>query len=326
MNSSFCGWKEITSSTSNPPARGSHSMVIDKKSNLYVFGGNSGIWEHGPRDDLYVYSAADSKWSLLETKGVTPAPVFRHSAIYDGDDSNNRMIIFGGAEGTESGGLAHSNTLHEYNIDTNTWTKLSPSGVPPPRWFHIAVKIGRVMYMYGGIGTSQFFGDLWTYHLDENKWSELKPKGDNPLTRSHASVVVSEDQKNIYIIAGAKCFGANCLLNDVVRYNVETNTYHQVEVTGTKPIQRTGHSTVVIGDSFYLFGGCDWDGKYVNDFWRFDFATSTWTRLNPSEELPKVRNIHKAVPSGKSFFLFGGYSDLTGIGPAYYGDLWQFSL
>lgn len=42
----------------------------------------------------------------------------------------------------------------------------------------------------------------------------------------------------------------------------------------------------VLSDSAYLFGGDRADSSVVNDLWRFDFDTNTWTELKAKGAIP----------------------------------------
>src|SRR5205807_918814 len=69
---------------------------------------------------------------------------------------------------------------------------------------------------------------------------------------------------------------------------------------GVVPRARKGHSSVVVGDSVYIFGG---EGEGVGDekgrVWVFDTVSNSWSCLDPAKgaSYPKHRTGHAAASS-----------------------------
>ncbi|KAF4710487.1 hypothetical protein FOZ63_014551, partial [Perkinsus olseni] len=82
-------------------------------------------------------------------------------------------------------------------------------------------------------------------------------------------------------------------------------------------------SAVVHKDSMLVFGGHD-GSKHLNDFYMFDFITSTWALVEPSLSSkvppPTPRDSHIAAVYGDSMYVFGGS---TGTAR---NDLYEFNL
>jgi hypothetical protein len=51
---------------------------------------------------------------------------------------------------------------------------------------------------------------------------------------------------------------------------------HIVPKSKEIPKPRYAHTAVVLGDSMYVLGG--YSAQYLDDFWEFNFITSTWRR------------------------------------------------
>ncbi len=88
--------------------------------------------------------------------------------------------------------------------------------------------------------------------------------------------------RSIYIFGGYDGFNR---VNDFYEYNLDCHTWTEVLSsglssigTGAAPTPRHSHSAVIYEDSMYVFGG--YDGHYRNDFYRFNFVTSTWSQIN----------------------------------------------
>lgn len=132
-------WTELSPSGTPPAARGGVTGVYDPTSNrMIVFGGRDASGEN--RNDVWVLTHANgegaSQWIRLIANGVAGSPPARsgHSAVYD--SVNNRMIIFGGCQGScapltdEVWVLSNANGLG----GTPVWAELFPQvpqGVAP---------------------------------------------------------------------------------------------------------------------------------------------------------------------------------------------------
>lgn len=87
---------------------------------------------------------------------------------------------------------------------------------------------------------------------------------------------------------------------------VRTCKWSQVETTGHGPGKLAYHSSVVIGDSMYLYGGSSQTSEneklyilYMNTF--------EWNIVKTHGDTPGLLDEHSAVVSGRNMILFGGY-------------------
>ena len=82
-----------------------------------------------------------------------------------------------------------------------------------------------------------------------------------------------------------------------------------VEARGEIPSARFGHGQCSVGHCLYVFGGrmgTAVDEKLLNDLYKFDTQTSTWSRVSCSGEVPCERSYHSMVSTGSTIFVFGG--------------------
>lgn len=87
------------------------------------------------------------------------------------------------------------------------------------------------------------------------------------------------------------------------------------------PKQRSLHSGVVIGDSFFVFGGYDGSSR-LNELHRFDFPSSAWSHVIPSGgSAPSPRDRLAACALQQSMYIFGGYDGTNRV-----NDLWRFDV
>jgi N-acetylneuraminic acid mutarotase len=87
------------------------------------------------------------------------------------------------------------------------------------------------------------------------------------------------------------------------------------------PKQRSLHVGVCIGDSFYIFGGYD-GATRLNDLHRFDFVTSCWSLVVPSNGIsPSPRDRLAAISHRDCIYIWGGYDGSNRV-----NDLWKFDI
>lgn len=65
---------------------------------------------------------------------------------------------------------------------------------------------------------------------------------------------------------------------------IESTDYKRLEPTSSSPPARYGHSTAVIDDQIYIFGGSNTNGplEEKGKVWVFDTDTNSWSSLNAS--------------------------------------------
>ena len=90
------------------------------------------------------------------------------------------------------------------------------------------------------------------------------------------------------------------------------------------PPPRSGAASVVLNDKLYVFGGFGGGAGRLDDFYSFDFATSSWEEIKPAgDEKPGCRENNGVVisSSSRTIILFGGYN-----GRRWLNDLWSFDI
>jgi hypothetical protein len=270
-------WTNLFSngSASSPPARSGQTAVYDSVNDrLIIFGGCSGYCLPA-LNDVWVLANATSgspSWTQLSPTGSVPAPRTRAAAVYDA--TNNRMIVFGGQDGSGSGGstfpevwvLANANGLG----GAPAWTQLSFSGGPPPGQYGASAvydQANNIMIVFAGAahGTGKPTNAVWTLS------------------------------------------NANGLIGTPVWTNTVANG-----ATGS-PAKRSFHSAVYDPNSnrMTIFGGVDNSKVYVLDNANGMGGASTWSELSPTGTAPLARNSHAAMydATQNRMIIFGGNSE-----------------
>jgi N-acetylneuraminic acid mutarotase len=111
------------------------------------------------------------------------------------------------------------------------------------------------------------------------------------------------------------------IYNDAWALDLTTFAWALLTTTGTKPIARNGHSSVVSNGKMVVFGGHN-DG-YKNDAWTLDLTTLAWTLLTTTGTKPSVRIYHSSVLYNGKMVVFGGSgADAS----SRYDDTWTLDL
>ncbi|KAI0982461.1 hypothetical protein GJ496_000385 [Pomphorhynchus laevis] len=146
-------WKKHKPIESTPSPRIGHSL--DGFNNkLYLFGGRTS--DRHFTNEYFVYNK--KSWNLVKTNtDQAPPPRCSHSSvIFNGDNSNAKLIIFGGNAGSN-----RLNDLYFFMFETYTWIEVECGfeGIPSPRSCHTASIVNNQMIVFGG----------WTQKSSDNK-------------------------------------------------------------------------------------------------------------------------------------------------------------
>ena len=202
-----------------------HSGVVDGV-NMIVFGGRVAGYTY--MNDLHAYNTETNAWSVLSPSGTTPAARFGHTALMD--ITTRTMYVYGGAiEG------AVTNDLHSYNIGSDEWSALSPSGaLPPTTYGHTAVfdSARRTMWVFVGYGaphgetSRSYLNEMWSYDVQANRFSKVTPAGTAPILLYAI--------KAFWVDAGILAWSPlNREAQTMFTYDVRTNTWSSATASGT---------------------------------------------------------------------------------------------
>uniref|UniRef100_A0A8B9XCV4 Kelch domain containing 4 n=1 Tax=Bos mutus grunniens TaxID=30521 RepID=A0A8B9XCV4_BOSMU len=195
-----------------PPRRCAHQAVVVPQGGgqLWIFGG-----EFASPDgeqfyhykDLWVLHLATKTWEQVRSPGG-PSGRSGHRMVA----WKRQLILFGGFhESTRD--YIYYNDVYAFNLDTFTWSKLSPSGTgPTPRsGCQMTVTPQGNIIIYGGYSKQRVRKDVdrGTQHSDmfllkaedgsEGKWSwtRINPSGAKPTPRSGFSVAVAPNHQTL---------------------------------------------------------------------------------------------------------------------------------
>ncbi|XP_031513896.1 kelch domain-containing protein 4 isoform X1 [Papio anubis] len=238
---------------SPPPRRCAHQAVVVPQGGgqLWVFGGefaspNGEQFYH--YKDLWVLHLATKTWEQVKSTGG-PSGRSGHRMVA----WKRQLILFGGFhESTRD--YIYYNDVYAFNLDTFTWSKLSPSGMgPTPRsGCQMSVTPQGGIVIYGGYSKQRVKKDVdkGTRHSDmfllkpedgrEDKWvwTRMNPSGVKPTPRSGFSVAMAPNHQTLF-------FGGVCdeeeeeslageFFNDLYFYDATRNRWFEGQLKGPK--------------------------------------------------------------------------------------------
>ena len=188
-------------------------------------------------------------------------------------------------------------------------------GVSPESCFGataVAIDGGRSLLSVGGrclgnpLATDP--SQLWEYRIDLNRWSR---RADLPLDTSDHSAVVARDF--VWVFGGD---GSQGLSNEIHRYDVLTDSWTQVGVTGDRPGARRDHGAIVARNTMLIFGGIEepFFPETMDDVWQLDLDTLGWTEVTSlpgglaSMAIAVVPSRMRASPAVEAL-IYGGVTD-----------------
>ena len=168
-------------------------------------------------------------------------------------DETKSLIIYGGISGKELNRHIYSFDVQKKEIK-NLTENLKDDETPPPRQDHAAVIYNNALYIYGGLGLDNIiYDDMWKYDFSSNSWTEIKTEAQQKKYDKKRQKEMEKENNNEKENAEIE----------------EDEPYEEDDIEDIRPKGRSGHSMVVIGDEFYIFGGKTGLIKESNEIWKF---------------------------------------------------------
>jgi len=329
-------WTKIGVTGSNPPLREGSSAIYDAVNDtLVIYGGDATPnFVFGDAWTLSNVIAGGTRvWTELSFTGLIPNGRSGHSAFYD--SSTNRMIVFGGVDGSSDFGDVWYLSDPSGNGATPEWTLLSASGTAPTLYDHSAVydSVANAMYVFGGTSTDPKLQiSNHTFVLSKangvgaSAWTVSGP----PVRYSQSAFFDSAD--NALFVFGGQHATTNINFNDYWKNTGVVGStgenWSNLNISGSKPAARFGHTVLYDtgNNRMMMFGGATgFPAPCANDYWVLQHANANggspaWTQVTPSGTAPLARTNYGAAydTATNSLIMFGGYDCVS----TYFNDVW----
>lgn len=188
------GWAELTPRL-RPPKTSQAAMVYHSASEQFLLTGGHGMGIDGTLAS-WTYNPAGNVWSRL---AIAEAPSHRWNHAMAYDPAGDRVVLFGGM-------TAHgpNNETWVYYLENETWSNRAPVNGPLARHGHRLVfdEIRERVVLFGGVGRSSIYSDMWVYDLDANSWSEVNQIG-APAPRFEHSMAYHRPSDRIFLFGSS---------------------------------------------------------------------------------------------------------------------------
>jgi hypothetical protein len=250
---------------------------------------------------------SDPAWSRIRTPR---GPAAREDHTWTVGGGGHYAYLFGGRDGGREFG-----DLWRYDLQQDTWERLSPRGTrPQPRFGHSAVWVdGLGVVIFAGQRGPDFFRDLWAYDPGVDRWTRLPARGQAPRPRYGSCMVLGADGR-LWVSHGFTSAGR---FDDTRAYNLARQRWASIAPDAGRPGERCLHDCFTAADgSLVLYGGQD-DGAFaLGDLWVMG-RERTWDRLD--DPRPEPRRLYAVAEAGGVAYLFGGAGEDNDA----FDDLWR---
>ncbi|XP_078507442.1 multiple epidermal growth factor-like domains protein 8 isoform X2 [Lissotriton helveticus] len=231
--------------------------------------------------------------------------------MVEGPDST--LWMFGGMSLRE--GVLGS--VYRYSIPERRWTQMLAGTEdggpgPSPRYFHAAAYISsrNAMYVLGGLTSTSVTNDFWVLNLTTLQWKQETV----PLLPAVAGHTLTQRRGSSLLLIGGYS-PENGLNNQLLEYNVETESWKASHQSGTPPTGLYGHSAVYheATDAVYVFGGHRFHVEVVSaspELYSLSYPNLTWSLLAPSQgRKPLSHFFHVAAIVRDTMVVIGGRTE-----------------
>ena len=214
-------------------------------------------------NELYQLDTRTLVFSLITQLGgdAIPAAVSGHSAtMVAGAGGADTMLVLGGSQND-----GYNTYVHEFDVASSTWTRISPIGSRVQLAGHSATFYAAtgLVYVFGGYGPqssgfSQRSSELYTYSPTGQYWASITSTNDAllPQMAFHSATLLGDTVVH---------FGGNrhehyqdeeCHVDETWIYSLRCNSWLQLDTAGsTTALGRSSHAAVALDDTIYVVGG-----------------------------------------------------------------------
>jgi hypothetical protein len=335
-------WTDRTPSGSKPIARSGASMVFDSTRNVFlIFGGRSTT--NFDLADTWEWDPTGGTFTDRTESGLAPGGRSQHSMVFE--KSSGKVLLFGGGlagQFNDGNGvsLAFGDTW-EWDSAKFAWTQLVPPAAPSARYDSAMIwddKRSRAV-LFGGMQKGQAdvdgtpMQDTWEWDPAKLVWTERTASGPKPSVR-YGHAMAYDPGRGMTVLVGGWDIDSGNGLADAWDWNPTTAGWTQ-RLTGSEPnlpLPRMYASLVtdtaltrldlVAGLVTFPDTGFGVQTLATAQLWELDPATSKFTNLAPSRNVPSGRDRHAMAfypGTGKSY-VFGGQDNMGQM----LDDLWEW--
>ncbi|MFO0645512.1 MAG: kelch repeat-containing protein [Polyangiales bacterium] len=266
-------------------------------------------------------------WTAIAGAPMGPAARWGYMVAPVGDGT---AYVYGGTTllNTGSGTVSNELWLVDGRTSTPTFTRLTVTGAPPPRYCGCLAYIpaSRTVLMIGGRNPSEAPAETWALPLDTMAWSRVMVPSTPGGVIGCAMGWSTARGALFHFGGGAQSTGFSAITS---RFDPEGPRWVTVEATGPRGRYDDAFVPLPDGRRFVMTAGARGataGPAFLNDTWIFDAMAETWEQVMTEGEAPAGRrNPWISVDRDGQGFLMAMGS--TGIQPGeVLSDTWHLDL
>jgi hypothetical protein len=180
----------------------------------------------------------------------------------------------------------------------DTWTAMSTTNAPSPRFGHTAVWTGSEMIVWGGWNGTDYFNTGARYNPSTDSWTATSTTNAPTARFSHTAVWTGLEM----IVWGGN---SGLDTNTGGRYDPGTDIWTPTSTTNA-PDARELQTAVWTGTEMIVWGGVNSDLlRLYRSGGRYNSSTDSWTDTSTANA-PTARDMHTVVWTGSEMIVWGG--------------------
>lgn len=274
-----------------------HSLVADKRGNLWMFAGYS--LHHQALNDIRQFDTRNSSWMQV-TVDSTPEAKMPQGRYFHGADiqhSKQNIFIYGGLTGLEKINSSENvlNDFWKFSLINQRWQEIEPRSdfKPPPLAGHTLTLIKDndhdILILIGGFSPKNGLAHLsYAYNLSTLQWNHVNAKGSAPIGIFGHSAVFHSLSQCIYVFGGY-VFQDNDrteMSNKLFVFNYAQKVWSEVPVfnelnrpEGNLPRARFLHSAITTDNYMVIYGGRTNPQNSSDILNAYVYKCNQWVRL-----------------------------------------------
>jgi hypothetical protein len=213
-------WSQVVTAT-NPGVHHSLGLAYDPVENVVIlFGGFGG--DGYETDDTWKFDCETREWSDLAPATV-PLARYGHVMVYD--ESINLIVMTSGNTASQG----HQQDTWTFNATSNTWTQLTPTGVPDRlKWPSMTYdSVNQKCILFGGQIGDNAVNRTWIYDSQLNMWLRRYP-ANAPSDRINTGLAFDPVNNVTILYGGWDLEGTGDVYHDTWTYSYEDNVWTEM--------------------------------------------------------------------------------------------------
>ena len=256
----------------------------------------------GHNHKIWFRNCWSKNWLIWGSKNTTMSEYqggCKHVAVR----LNSSIVVIGGRNRYYQ--TMPLSVIWTYNLYTEQWRKHQipheVNDVPNELEDTCAAAIGADIYLFGG-SIYKSTNEMWKLTGTTQEclnWSKLEPQQDVKLPCPRFGHSGWEYAQCLWVFGGKGLFSSEYLsdhgdisqmyTNQLLCYDPSTQKWTNPQCFGSVPYPRMYHSTTVIRDKTWLFGGITSVSHTGSDLFELDMRSCTWTEIRTGQTKPSKR-------------------------------------